>query len=260
MLEENRVINSLWIGSNLSSLELLTLNSFVAKGHEFHLWVYEDLKVDLPKGVVAKDANEIITRDRVFQRKLADPNYGIGKGSFGSPFSDLFRYYLLYQVGGWWVDMDVTCLKPFNCQKPYFFRSHPILPMIGNVMKTPKGSELMKRTYEQTLSECSESTKEWLKPNKILNTHLAQLGLSSYIQPDLGNHDWWEDVAPYLRKAQSVPKEWIFIHWMNEEWRNREINKFEAIEGSVYQLLLANYGIPHRPLRFLPWWKIRLFG
>lgn len=135
MDKTNQIVNGLWIGDKLSPLELLTLHSFIEHGHTFHLWIYEDLDSILPKGVVVKDANEIIPYAAVFRKKNADPHIGIGKGSFGAPFSDFFRYKLLYEIGGWWVDMDVLCLQELPRNTEYYFRAHPLIPMIGNVMK-----------------------------------------------------------------------------------------------------------------------------
>lgn len=243
MLEENKIINGLWIGSSLSPLELLTIHSFTEHGHDFHLWVYGELNVSLPKNVFLKDANTIIPEAQVFRKKLADPKLGIGKGSFGSPFSDLFRYKLLYEKGGWWVDMDVTCLKPFNFSEPYFFRSHLLLPMVGNIMKVPKHSELMRQAYQLTAELCNENTEDWLLPNKTLNSVVKKLGLTGYIQDERGNHDWWEKIEPFLLKNTGVPNDWFFIHWMNEEWRRRGISKLGFNANSSLVKLFQEYNI-----------------
>jgi hypothetical protein len=112
--KDNRIVHGLWIGETLGKMELLTLRSFVRYGHEFHLWLYDDIATPLPAGVVVQDASEIIPRKAVFQRAETDFETGVGKGSYGAPFSDLFRYKLLYEKGGYWADMDVTCLRPLS--------------------------------------------------------------------------------------------------------------------------------------------------
>lgn len=241
---ENKIINSLWVGEELSPLELLTLHSFTEHGHEFHLWVYEAIKNDLPQNVILKNANKIIPSDEIFRRKYDDPVYKIGKGSIGAPFSDLFRYKLLYEHGGWWVDMDVTCLKPFELDSPYFFRAHPILPMIGNVMKVPVKSNLMKRAYEETKVTCNENTLEWLLPNKILNKHISELNLSIFIREDLSTTDWWSKVDIYLKTDNKIPDSWFFIHWMNEEWRSKGINKKSVYSGTRIGEIFNKYDLP----------------
>jgi hypothetical protein len=240
--DENRIIHGLWIGKSLSSLEMLTLHSFTAKGHIFYLWVYESIENQLPKNVILKDANEIIPASGIFRRKYDDPQFKIGKGSVGSPFSDLFRYKLLYEYGGWWVDMDVTCLKPFNIKEPYFFRSHPLLPVIGNVIKVPAKSELMKLTYEETNNTCDENTLEWLLPNKILNKNIELLGLSGFTRNDLSEIDWWEKIQEFVLSNKPIPENWFFIHWMNEEWRVKKICKDEFFKNTALGKIVESYG------------------
>ncbi|MCO5260547.1 MAG: hypothetical protein M9916_10420 [Crocinitomicaceae bacterium] len=247
--DDNKIVHGLWVGNKLSTLEMLTLKSFVNNGHHFYLWTYNALENTLPPHVFLKDANEIIPEKDIFRRKYDDPNYHIGKGSIGSPFSDLFRYKLLYEYGGWWVDMDVTCLQPFSIDSPYFFRAHPLLPMIGNILKVPAKSELMRRTYEETLQTCDENTLEWLLPNKILNNHIEQLQLTNYIQDNKSVSDWWEQVVKYIVTNKKIPNDWLFIHWMNEEWRTRGLDKNKIYQQTTIGNLCAKY---HEPTTSYP--------
>ena len=240
---DNEIIHGLWIGSQLSAIELLTLHSFTRHAHLFHLWVYGNLENELPEGVLLHDANEIILSSVIFKKKESDPKSNIGKGSYGT-FSDLFRYKLLYEKGGWWVDMDITCLKPFNFDQIYFFRKHPILDMIGNVMKCPKGSELMKATYEEAFAKCGEHTEEWLLTNKILNKHVKNLGLEKFIFQDYSNRDWWREIEYFIYGHRAIPSGWYFIHWLNEEWRRKKLNKSIFYKKSSLGKLMAEYGIP----------------
>jgi hypothetical protein len=239
--EKNKVVHGLWVGNKLSSLELLTIHSFVECGHEFHLWTYNQLDNQLPENVIIKDANEIIPEAEIFRRNYNDPVHKIGKGSVGSPFSDLFRYKLLYEYGGWWVDMDVTCLKPLNIDSDYFFRGHALLPSIGNVMKVPAKSELMKRTYLEVEATCNADTLEWLLPNKILNKHISELQLSKFISNELSVDDWWEKIEIYLWTTRKMPESWFFIHWMNEEWRIRKIDKNKIYKNTTIGKLFEQY-------------------
>ena len=78
-MRSNKNIHGLWIGSKLSSIELLCINSFIANGHKFHLWVYEDLENILPEAVILEDASKIIPKEEVFYYKNSN-QYGHGKG------------------------------------------------------------------------------------------------------------------------------------------------------------------------------------
>lgn len=106
-LKSDRPIQSLWIGSELSIIEQLCINSFIENGHHFHLYTYGKVK-KVPKGTQIFDANEILPLSQKFEIKS-----GFGVGS-KAPFSDFFRFSLLLRKGGWWVDMDTICLKNFN--------------------------------------------------------------------------------------------------------------------------------------------------
>lgn len=242
----NKIINSLWIGNKLSKIELLTISSFLHLGHSFRLWTYEPLLTELPSGVEMCDAHLIIPRDQVFSYKNAN-KYGHGKGSVAG-FSDIFRYKLLYEKGGWWVDMDVTCLKPFDFTERYFFRNHHELSVVGNVMKCPKNSELMKLCYEEAIRSVDENNTDWHKPIEILNKHIAALHLGEYIKARVSNPDQWDKTSRFVNHGDAFPMDWYFIHWQNEEWRSRNIPKVDFYYKSTLAELMEQYGLYTMPV------------
>ncbi len=216
-LDDNRIVHGLWVGTELSRLEQLTLRSFTRFGHEFHLWVYDEITTPLPVGVSLRDANRILPRERVFRRSNVDAETGVGRNSLGA-FSDLFRYKLLYEFGGIWSDMDVTALRRFDFKDEYFFRPHR-LGMVGNLMKCPKGSELMRVAFEETEATASENIA-FLEPVRILNKHVARLGLERFIRADISNEDHWlEAIRGFAESYVPIPSHWYAIHWVNEFWR-----------------------------------------
>jgi glycosyltransferase involved in cell wall biosynthesis len=216
---DNKIIHGMWVGTELSPLELLTLRSFAHHGHEFHLWAYDDLSAyEFPKGVRLRDAEEIIPRSGVFAKSGTDRETGVGRNSFGAPFSDLFRYKLLHEHGGIWADMDVTCLKPFDFEEDYAFRAHRI-GIVGSILKCPKGSALMRDVYDETAACVNEDT-EWLTPNRILTRHINEAGLEGRIVEGMSNPDnWMEFIRPLYERPIELPDEWFAIHWINEMWR-----------------------------------------
>ncbi len=249
LLEENRHVNALWIGSRLSKIEMLTLQSFVDNGHVFHLWTYGPIENELPEGVVLEDANRILPEEKIFRYKNFN-KYGHGKGSV-SGFSDIFRYKLLYDKGGWWIDMDVTCIKPLNVTTPYFFRKHHDLALVGNVMKCPPKSALMLACYQQASAEVDENNTDWHKPIEILNTHVFLNNLQQYIYGGVSNLDMWHEIAGLITGNQQVPANYYFIHWMNEEWRSRDIDKNSFRYNSVLGKMMINAGLLQKPVSAL---------
>ena len=97
------LFRSFWHGKPLSPYHQLCLKSFVDHGHEFVLYTYD--RFDVPAGIELSDASEFFPRDRVFFYPR-----GPGAGSV-AVFSDLFRFRMLQDCGGWWVDTDVVCLS-----------------------------------------------------------------------------------------------------------------------------------------------------
>ena len=126
------IIQSLWIGDPLSNLEKLCAESFLDNGHEFHLYVYDDVG-GIPDGVTVKDGNEILPATRIFHNKRSSV----------APFSDLFRFALLARKGGWWVDMDTICIKPFDFDDEIVFPYCRDLSVAIAPIKFPKGHFLM---------------------------------------------------------------------------------------------------------------------
>ena len=107
------IVNGFWYGSELGELEKLCINSWIKNGYEFHLWLYDDIEV--PKGVVVKNADEIIYFNQYFTY-----DGGVSKGT-PVAFSNLFRARLLYKLGGLYTDLDVFCLKPYDFNKRFVF-------------------------------------------------------------------------------------------------------------------------------------------
>jgi hypothetical protein len=244
----DEVINGLWIGTQLNAIEQLTIKSFLNHGHTFVLWTYEPV-VNVPVNTTIRNANEIIPKEEVFTYKHYN-QFGHGKGSYAG-FSDLFRYKLLYELGGWWVDMDVTCLKPFHFEGDYVFRYHHKNGLVGNVMKCPPKSELMLYCFQQASELINEENRDWMLPLKILKAGINKYNLNSYTK-DISNKDSWPDVAKLLKSSQNQKLNWHAIHWMNEEWRRLNLSKDTFLKDSlIAKLLFEN----HIKIKLFPKYK-----
>lgn len=224
MNPSNKIIHGMWIGNELSKMEILTIKSFVANGHVFYLWVYDNPTIPEIGQLVIKDACEIIPREEVFSYKNKN-KFGHGKGSYAG-FSDIFRYKLLHEYGGWWVDMDVTCLKTFDFDSPYVFRSHHELDVVGNVMKCPKRAKVMLDSYNEAIQEVDDENTDWHKPIEILNKHIKNNKLTSSVRSNMSYEDDWRVISRLIKNNKEIIREDVyFIHWLNEEWRARQISK-----------------------------------
>ena len=128
------IIQSLWVGTELSTMEKLSIRSFLSHGHPFHLYTYGPVK-GIPSGTLIKDANEIVDEATIkrFQNL--------------QNFSDWFRYCLVFARGGWWVDLDTVCLRPFDFPEVYVFGEEGLttgeLCIPSSPFKAPAHSPIM---------------------------------------------------------------------------------------------------------------------
>ncbi|MCH5716246.1 glycosyltransferase [Niabella hibiscisoli] len=171
----NRIIQSLWVGGPLNPLALLCINSYLFHGHEFHLYVYE--KIEVPKGIILRDATNILPQHQIFKDKY---------GSYAA-FSDWFRYELLYKYGGWWTDMDVVCLKHFNTEEDYAFATE--LFGIDNCVvatsniKVPPKSKLMEDCLDAIQKIEDLPSINWFEIGAhLLSEKICKNSLEDYIR------------------------------------------------------------------------------
>lgn len=100
-----QIAQFLWIGPSLSTMERLSLRSFLAQGYDVRLYTYAPV-AGVPEGVRLEPADDIIPHSEVF---LNEGDFA--QGSYAG-FSDLFRYELIHRHGGWWFDLDFVALRP----------------------------------------------------------------------------------------------------------------------------------------------------
>lgn len=127
------IIQSLWVGGELSLVEQLSISSFIKNNHEFHLYTYGEVK-GIPEGTIVKDGNNIIPEKDIFT---------YCGGSYAG-FADWFRWELLYKKGGFWVDTDMICLKPFDFDADLIFGSESIDLVCPAVLGFPPKHEISK--------------------------------------------------------------------------------------------------------------------
>ena len=178
----NRVIQSLWVGNRLTTMEKLSIASFVHWGHEYHLYTYGSVE-GVPNGVVVRDANEILPANGLFTYQG-----GFGAGSF-SGFSNRFRYKLLLERGGWWVDTDVVCLRPFFALPPIVLTTEHESPVstgfkvASAVIRMPAGSQLMQWAFDECL-RFDPATLVWGQTGpQLIHRGVNELGLQEFLRP-----------------------------------------------------------------------------
>lgn len=238
----NKIIQSLWIGDKLSSMELLCIQSFIQNGHEFHLYVYNDIH-NAPGEVVQMDANKIIPENKMFR----DSRGGV------SSFSDWFRYQLLYDKGGWWVDMDAVCLKYFDfepeycfsTEKPHYPHRHALLNN-GFVKSPPKAGYLTDiLNYIHSIDHTDIIWGE-LGP-RLLRAVLKHYESDTYLKPpETFCPVNWDEISQLVTTRENLfdLTHSYAIHLWNETWRVSHFDKNAVYHPeSLYEKLKNRYGV-----------------
>jgi mannosyltransferase OCH1-like enzyme len=232
------VIQGLWIGPELSVMEQLSLASFLQNGHEYHLYVYDAVQ-NVPAGAVIKDANEVLPASRIFQYKHQASYAG---------FANFFRYKLLLERGGWWVDTDVICLKAFDFVEEYVFasetdREHEVIS--SGIIKVPARSDLMAYAWQVCEQKDPQQLKWGETGPRLMTEAVEKFSLERYKKPyqyfnPLDYREWRRVLEP---DAEGLFYEDSYaIHLWNEMWRAAGQDKNATYDRHcLYQRLKKKY-------------------
>ncbi|HYP29082.1 MAG TPA: glycosyltransferase [Blastocatellia bacterium] len=214
-MNDNEVIQGLWIGPELSALERMSISSFLSNGHEYHLYVYDHVR-HVPRGARVRDGNEILPSSMIFMYRDFESYSG---------FSNFFRYKLLLDRGGWWADTDTVCLKPFDFREEYVFSSEVIGEnryINSGVIKAPAGSEAMSYAWEVCRSRDPEQLVWGETGPRLMSETVRKFSLDRYAMP----HSVFCPISlPDWEKVLDPERVWAFddstraIHMWNEAWR-----------------------------------------
>ena len=212
----NKTIQGLWIGPELSLMEQLSISSFLRNGHDYHLYVYGEVK-NVPAGTVIRNANEILPAARIFQYKHR-PSY--------AGFANHFRYKLLLERGGWWADTDIVCLKAFDFPDEYVFSSeinHRGVEVVASgIIKVPAGSSIMAYAWKVCESK-NPNRLVWGETGpKLMTKAVRKFSLKGYKKNSRVfcpvDYEGWQTVLQ-PDAGLSLDDGTFAIHLWNEMWR-----------------------------------------
>ncbi len=242
MQDSDETIRSLWIGGNLTNLETLSIKSFLAHDHHYELYTYGDVG-NIPKGVVVKDGNEILSSKRIFRYGR---DAGAGSGSL-SGFSNYFRYHLLWAKGGFWVDVDVICLRSFRFETPYVFASEQpksgIAIATSCVIKSPPRS-IFAQYCRNACDRLSPNSLKWGQSGpRLVADAISANSLRDYMMPAKAFCPVHYQKAKSLLSRRAVDlSESYGVHLWNEMWRRNGYKKDGAFHPqSTYEILKRRF-------------------
>jgi hypothetical protein len=193
-IDINNLIQGLWIGPRLSRFEYNSIKSYIKQGYEYHLYTYDKVE-NVPPGVVLKDGNEILNKKYIFHYE-----------SSIAPFSDLFRYKLLYERGGVWTDCDIICVKrlPYDVQHKYIFVAERTIlkgafasclktppytckkkKVLNSLIRTPPHAPIMLQMFEKSLKYRNDYLKSKGKSTKSSKRH-SKTAKHYGLKPNIG--------------------------------------------------------------------------
>jgi hypothetical protein len=232
------VMQGLWIGPELSTLERLSIASFLRNGHEYHLYTYGPVR-GVPDGATIRDGREILPEERIFHYR---------EHKSVSAFSNFFRYKLLLERGGWWVDADVICLRPFDLQGAYVFSSEEVdrrRYVNCGVLKAPPESGVM--SYAWNICEGKDASRiVWGEVGpKLVAESVRALSLDHFVvEPHvfcpIGYREWDAVLDP--DRVWAFGDDVYAVHLWNEMWRRDARDKEQAYDpGCLYEQLKRRY-------------------
>jgi hypothetical protein len=217
----------------------------------FDLYTYDE-DLDVPDGVTLRDASEIYDEDEVFTYQE-----GPGAGSVAA-FANMFRYKLLYERGGWWVDMDVL------------YTGHPLpedKTFLGKQNETDVCNAIMRaEPGNPVVHECLDTAEElradvsWGEAGPKLLTDVARRHGAETAPPDYAYPLSWGDAPDVYQPEETASvesrvnrAEAPFVHLWNEILRRTGIQKTIAPPaGSYLHEVATQIGAewPHPSVRY----------
>jgi Alpha 1,4-glycosyltransferase conserved region/Glycosyltransferase sugar-binding region containing DXD motif len=234
------VFQSFWWGQPLSPYEWLCLTSFLDMGHAVNLYTFQtDLRV--PRGVAVRDAGEILPNDCFFVNQE-----GFGKG-WPNAFSNLFRYKLLAERGGWWIDTDVVCLSRHIPIVEQFVARHDAVRVNTAVMFFQPNHPLMMSCFDRSLA-LGRSAK-FAETGPQLITSLIEEFDVPVLPASVCYPVHFSEVADLLQPActealRSRIRDSILLHLYNAALRHDGVDKYLLPPaGSLLRLLVERHGV-----------------
>jgi len=250
MQKQSLQISLFWDKQPLSKLEHLCLKSYLRYFDTVSVFTYD---VHLFKEIshsklCVYDANDILPQ--------ADKFYYEGNGDCPDKsvvgFSDLFRYMLLYKVGGWYADFDTVCLKPFNFNNEIIIRHHYKYNAIANICKFTKQNSVLHELYSITKTKVRANNANWCLPLEIFRDVISDSDYNKYIIKTVFNDDNMEkNIMPFLTKSiRDVDTSNLYaIHWCRSAivtgaWSSGHYYDINTpLPGTYLSLLYSQYDI-----------------
>jgi hypothetical protein len=235
-------VNSLWIGKKLSPINIISINSFLQNGFKYNLYVYDKVE-NIPNGVTILDANEIIDESEIFYYRK-----GFSKGS-PSGFACFFRYILLYERAGTWVDLDVVLLKEFEFDDDYVFvqqslpNNSSFLVNVNLIHTKNKNKPIFKDCINEIKNMDTNIIRHGDIGPVLFNYKVREFDLLNYVLPTAKFCPiHWFELFNIVDSTYKLPEESVSIHLWQSRWKTDGIDEYKEYDKNcIYEQLKKKY-------------------
>lgn len=230
------MIASLWIGRDLSAIEVMSIRSYLNFGNEFYLFTYDNVG-NVPDGVTILDANDVINYKKIFKYQ----------NSYAS-FSDYFRYKMIKKYGFVWTDLDSICLKKIDIDSNYIFGINDANNMEEYVatsfLSLPQDSEILDSIIFDSEQIISQHNYKWgpmgptLLTKKVFEFSLEEMVLPAKYFAPIHFSNWkylWE--KEMFKTVYQASKDSYTIQIWNEMVNRSGIDRNHFPTGSYINFL-----------------------
>jgi hypothetical protein len=188
-------LNCLWVGDRLGYIERLSLTSAVALGHPVTLYSYnpETLR-RIPEGVELRDAREVMPQEKVIGYS------DTGAFQLGANF---WRYALLSQNRGYWVDMDFYFLRALDFNEEYVFGWEYENWINNAVLRAPANSPMVRDLCELPRTNWRPA---WYGPKRTIWYYWQRLTKGDVKVQDLPWGTFSSGLVTYAVKKNNVAR------------------------------------------------------
>ena len=219
-------------------MEQLAIRSFQSHGHEFVLYAMKTPTAFRP-APFSWTPTAFIPASRIFTYREHRTYAG---------FANFFRYKLLLDKGGWFVDADMVCLRPFNFQDEYVFSSEGLadrqLVNVGAI-KAPAGSAILEYAWN-ACEQMDTAALQWSQCGpRLFGRAVEAHALQPHVQPwpvfcPVHFSAWMRVLDPSA--PWQFPPETRAIHLWNELWRRSGQDKDARYDSEcLYERLKQRY-------------------
>jgi len=207
---------TLWVGDKLPYLQQISILSWIRQG--YRVKIYTDNNNLLKNSSLLEDFSYYITLENANKILTKEPSWAI------LPYSDLFRYKVLYEYGGTWLDADLILLRPLPnletiisseyTMKSGAFKSKNDMTATIQCLRFVKGNPLIKKIIDTIHTKINNPA--WRENMKIFRKIIEKDAMGEVLEPHLFNPvPWWniENIA-----SAELPKVKYNCPTPNDKW------------------------------------------